>query len=82
MKLSCEFVVYPYEMSIASSLSSNSHNSAFFVQSALILIVVVTALVNLTIGTDHINFWSCILSSCLGYILPNPKIKSSNSLPL
>ena len=69
-------------MSISSTLSSKNSNSAFYVQSLLILIVVITALVNLTIGTEHTNFWSCLLSSCLGYILPNPKIKNSNSLPL
>jgi hypothetical protein len=56
-------------------LSPNSTKyMLFFVQVAVILIVVITSIVNLTLERGNTNLWTALLSSCLGYILPNPKI--------
>ena len=47
----------------------------FFVQVILIYIVVITSIVNLTINKDEGKLWTALLSSSLGYILPNPTLK-------
>ena len=44
----------------------------FAVQVTVILIVICTCLVNLTIGNGNKILWTVILSSSIGYILPNP----------
>jgi hypothetical protein len=50
----------------------------FIVQVIVILIVVITSITNLTLENGNLNLWTALLSSCLGYILPNPKIKPEN----
>ena len=50
----------------------------FFCQILLVYITVIVALVNLTLyREDHKSnqIWIALLASCVGYILPNPKIK-------
>jgi hypothetical protein len=47
----------------------------FFVQVFLIYIVVITSIVNLTLNKDEGKLWTALLSSSLGYILPNPSLK-------
>lgn len=52
----------------------------FSSQVLLIFIVVITSLINLSIGCDNPNFWTVVLTSCLGYIMPNPKLKFENNI--
>ena len=47
----------------------------FIVQVAIIFIVVCTSLKNLTLGYGNQNLWTVVLTSSLGYVMPNPKIK-------
>lgn len=47
----------------------------FMVQLFLIITAVVISLVNLTLNTSNKILWTMLLSSCLGYIMPNPKLK-------
>lgn len=47
----------------------------FTVQVALIFVVVCTSLMNLTLGYGNQNLWTVVLTSSLGYVMPNPKIK-------
>ncbi len=47
----------------------------FTVQVALIFVVVCTSLINLTLGYGNQNLWTIVLTSSLGYVMPNPKIK-------
>ena len=69
-----------------SDTNSNSHWTIFghklpkaeivyFSQTLLIFIVVITSIVNLSLGHDEAKLWTALLSSSLGYILPNPKLK-------
>ena len=48
----------------------------FFTQVILIYIIVTACIVNLSLGRGDSNLWTCLLSSCLGYLLPNPKLTS------
>lgn len=50
----------------------------FLTQMLLIYTVVITALVNLTLGSKQHELWIILLSSCLGYVLPNPSIKKKH----
>ena len=47
----------------------------FVCQILLIYIVVCVSVYNLTVGTGNDKLWITFLSSCIGYTLPNPKIK-------
>jgi hypothetical protein len=46
----------------------------FTVQIAIIFIVVLTSLINLTLEYGNQNLWTVVLTSSLGYVMPNPKI--------
>ena len=56
------------------------HEVVYFTQVALVYIVVVTCIVNLTRGSGDSNLWTCLMSSCLGYLLPSPKISSEGKV--
>ena len=47
----------------------------FTVQVSLIFVVVCTSLVNLSFEMGNQNLWTVVLTSSLGYIMPNPKIR-------
>ena len=51
--------------------------AVFFSQVILIYTVVITCILNLSLTKDNSNLWTALLSSCLGYILPSPTIKST-----
>lgn len=51
----------------------------FFVQVVLIYIVVITSIVNLTLNKDEGKLWTALLSSSLGYLLPNPSLKKAGN---
>ena len=48
----------------------------FLCQMMLIYTITRVALINLSRGIDPSNLWVALLSSCLGYVLPNPTITS------
>lgn len=51
----------------------------FFCQVILIYIVVITCIINLTIGSDNKSqLWTALLSACLGYLLPNPSLNDES----
>lgn len=47
----------------------------FTVQVFTIMIIVITCLVNLSRETTNQNLWIAMLTSSVGYLMPNPKIK-------
>lgn len=51
----------------------------FVFQSIVILIIICISAYNLTINTGDTNLWTALLSSSLGYVLPNPKLKYSET---
>lgn len=55
-------------------------NFLFFSQIICIIVVVCVSCVNLTTETGNQQLWSLILTSCLGFIMPNPKLKVSDSV--
>ena len=49
----------------------------FIFQSAVILIIICVSAYNLSVQKGDTNLWTALLSSSLGYVLPNPKLKYS-----
>ena len=47
----------------------------FFVQVILVYIVAIVSIVNLSIGRSGDKLWIALLSSSIGYLLPNPSLK-------
>jgi hypothetical protein len=43
--------------------------------------VIVVSIYNLTVKSENSTLWTALLSSCLGYLLPNPTIKTKHVLP-
>ncbi len=72
-----------------SPIDSGSHSSnwrvlgsklpkteiVFFAQVFLIYGVIITCLVNISLGRME-ELWMVLLTSCLGYLLPSPSLKS------
>lgn len=49
----------------------------FFSQSLIIFTVIVACIYNLSrVDRKDENVWTTLLGSCLGYMLPNPSLKS------
>ena len=48
----------------------------YLTQVVLIYIVVCACIYNLTSGQENQALWSSILSGCLGYMLPSPRLSS------
>jgi hypothetical protein len=49
----------------------------FFSQVVLIYMVVITSLINVSIANGDTTVWISLLCSCLGYMLPNPSLPST-----
>ena len=47
----------------------------FFCQVAVLYTVIVVSIYNLTKTDANSNLWTALLSSCLGYLFPNPSMK-------
>ncbi len=45
----------------------------FFAQVILIYIIVITSIVNISLG-DTQELWVILLTSCLGYLMPSPSL--------
>ena len=52
----------------------------FLSQVVLIYIVVCVSLANLTLDVGDKALWSSLLSGCLGYLLPSPRIRKNEPL--
>lgn len=53
---------------------------AYFAQILIIYAVVIASLVNLTMYKDENKVWIALLSSCIGYMLPQPQLKQTVKL--
>lgn len=53
----------------------------FFTQVALLFLVIVACVINLSLNVGDSNLWTCLMSSCLGYLLPNPSLNSHRNIP-
>ena len=49
----------------------------FFTQVVILYTVIVVSIYNLAAGSGDSNLRTALLSSCLGYLLPNPSMKRS-----
>ena len=48
----------------------------YFTQILILYTVILTSLIQLSLGRGNQDTWIILLSSCLGYILPSPKLKN------
>jgi hypothetical protein len=51
----------------------------FFAQVIVLYIVIITSIVNLTLSNGVSTLWTALLSSSLGYLLPNPTLEKEKS---
>ena len=90
----CFYLTMPFSDKANSTVSTTTPTTArskllFTVQVSTIIFVIICALINLSIShyTQHIDqkddkLWIVLLSSSLGYLLPNPKLKSELKVPI
>ena len=52
----------------------------FLCQILVLYTVIVVSIYNLTVESKNATLWTALLSSCLGYLLPNPTIKKKDVL--
>ncbi len=48
----------------------------FFSQIIILYILIITCMINLSINSNS-QIWTSILSTCIGILVPNPRIKTS-----
>ncbi len=56
----------------------------YYCQIVVIYIIIITCLLNLSLSNDKDCVWSTLLSACIGYLLPPPKLdkfKNDTLLP-
>ena len=51
----------------------------FLCQIVVLYTVIVISIYNLTVGHDDSNLWTALLSSSLGYLLPNPTLRRNDN---
>jgi hypothetical protein len=50
-------------------------------QVVILYTVIIVSIYNLTAQSQNSTLWMALLSSCLGYLLPSPTIKTKHVLP-
>ena len=58
-----------------STLSNNAHFAFYIIQVATLIIVVSICIIALLNNIGDQSYWKVVLSTCLGYMLPKPKLK-------
>ena len=58
----------------------NKSQVVYFSQIIIIYIIIITCIVNLSLKNGDSNLWTALLSSCIGYILPAPKLKENKKI--
>ena len=53
----------------------------FLCHVTILYTVIVVSIYNLAVESENSTLWTAFLSSCLGYLLPNPTIKTEHVLP-
>lgn len=48
----------------------------YFCQMIVVYIIIITSIVNLSLKNGSSELWISLLSSAIGYILPNPSLKT------
>ena len=48
----------------------------YFCQMIIVYIIIIASVINLSIQNGSSELWISLLSSCIGYALPNPKLKN------
>ena len=51
-----------------------------FCQGIILYTVIVVSIYNLTVGHGDSTLWTALLSSSLGYLLPNPSLKREDGV--
>ena len=47
----------------------------YFCQMIIVYIIIITSIVNLSLENGSSELWISLMSSCIGYVLPSPKLK-------
>lgn len=54
----------------------NQSQVVYFSQIIILYVIIITCILNLSLKNGDSNLWTALLSSSIGLILPNPRIKS------
>lgn len=65
------------EVSGNSMFNVGKSKIAFGVQSLILIIVILTSILNLSLGNGDDRVWLVLLGTALGVALPNPSLKSN-----
>lgn len=52
----------------------------FAAQIFIIVVVTVVSLTNLSLNIGNQNLWTVLLTSCMGIVMPNPKLKAREDI--
>ena len=52
----------------------------YFCQKIIVYVIIITSIINLSLQNGSSELWISLLSSCIGYVLPSPKLKNDITL--
>lgn len=55
-------------------MDNKANAITFYTQIIVIVVVVVASIVNLSFSVENQTLWIMLLTSCVGYVLPNPRL--------
>ena len=50
----------------------------YFCQMIIVYVIIITSIINLSLQNGSSELWISLLSSCIGYALPSPKLKKGH----
>ncbi len=62
-------------MSLLSNDEGKHNKVIYYFQVIVIYAIVITCLLNVSLSNDKDCTWTTLLSACIGYLLPPPKLK-------
>lgn len=64
-----------------SNINNNNKSNAitFYTQIIVVVTVVLASIINLSLTPENQTLWIMLLTSCVGYVLPNPRLGPDTS---
>lgn len=60
-------------------MNQKANAITYYTQVVVIVIVVLAAIINISLSPENQTLWILLLTSCVGYVLPNPRLGSDTN---
>jgi hypothetical protein len=64
--------------SSGTEANTTSNEMTYYTQVVVVLVVVIASIINLSLHQEPETLWIMLLTSCVGYVLPNPRMTGTS----